>query len=111
MCWFAGNFDFTDKKSKVTAEKLFKRSAASAAGPGAAGSAAAPTVLVFVIDAQDDETYSDAYEYFITLARMALKLNPKIEFDVLIHKVDGDAYASEDHKTGSLSRPPPLTLR
>ena len=29
-----------------------------------------------------------------------LQINPKIEFDVLIHKVDGDAYLSDDHKTG-----------
>jgi hypothetical protein len=34
---FPGNFDFSDKKSKITPDKIFRRSAA---------------VLVFVIDAQ-----------------------------------------------------------
>ncbi len=98
---FPGNFDFGDaagggggggaaKKGvthKITPEKIFRRPTA------------APAVLVFVIDAQDDETYADAYEHFIQLAKAAVKVNPKIEFDVLIHKVDGDAYLSDDHKT------------
>ena len=60
-----------------------------------------PGALVFVIDAQDDENqFSEAIDYFITMAKIAYKLNPKIAFDVLIHKVDGDAYLSDDHKTG-----------
>jgi len=80
---FPGNFDFSEKKSKITPEKIFKRLG----------------TLVFVIDAQDDETYSEAYEYFIQMAKIAYKVNPKIGFDVLIHKVDGDAYVSDDHKT------------
>jgi len=80
---FPGNFDFFEKKSKITPEKIFKRTGA----------------LVFVIDAQDDETYSEAIEYFLSMAKLAYKTNPKIEFDVLIHKVDGDAYLSDDHKT------------
>jgi len=54
---------------------------------------------VFVIDAQDDETYSEAIEYFLSMAKIAYKENPRIRFDVLIHKVDGDAYLSDDHKT------------
>jgi len=79
---FPGNFDFTDKKSKITPDIIFKRSG----------------TLVFVIDAQDDETYSEAIEYFIQMAKIAFKVNPRIAFDVLIHKVDGDAYLSDDHK-------------
>lgn len=82
---FPGHFDFSDRKSRVSAERVFKK-------PGA---------LVFVIDAQDDENqFSEAIDYFLQMAKIAYKLNPKIAFDVLIHKVDGDAYLSDDHKTG-----------
>lgn len=79
---FPGNFDFFDKKSKITPDKIFKKTGA----------------LVFVIDAQDDETYVEAIDYFGHMAKIAYKINPKIGFDVLIHKVDGDAYLSDDHK-------------
>lgn len=80
---FPGNFDFHDKKSKITPQKIFKKTGA----------------LVFVIDAQDDETYTEAIDYFTQMAKIAYKHNPDICFFVLIHKVDGDAYLSEDHKT------------
>lgn len=80
---FPGNFDFFDKKSKITPEKIFKKTGS----------------LVFVIDAQDDETYVEAYDYFLQMAKIAFKINDKISFDILIHKVDGDAYLSDDHKT------------
>jgi len=80
---FPGNFDFFGKKSKITPERIFKKTGA----------------LVFVIDAQDDETYSEAIDYFGHMAKIAYKINPKISFDILIHKVDGDAYLSDDHKT------------
>jgi len=80
---FPGNFDFFDKKSQITPEKIFKKTGS----------------LVFVIDAQDDETYGEAYDYFLQMAKIAFKINPKISFDILIHKVDGDAYLSDDHKT------------
>jgi len=82
---FPGNFDFSnyDKKSqKLTPEKIFQKTGA----------------LVFVIDAQDDETYSEAIDYFLSMAKIAYQINPKIAFDILIHKVDGDAYISDDHK-------------
>jgi Ras-related GTP-binding protein C/D len=80
---FPGNFDFQQKSSKITPDKIFKKTGA----------------LVFVIDAQDDETYSEAIDYFMQMAKLAYKINPKIHFDILIHKVDGDAYLSDDHKT------------
>lgn len=81
---FPGNYDFSDKKSSVTPEKIFSRVGA----------------LVFVIDAQDDENnFSEAIDYFLQMVKLAYRINPKITFDVLIHKVDGDAYLSEDHKT------------
>ncbi|XP_052763166.1 ras-related GTP-binding protein C-like isoform X2 [Mya arenaria] len=49
--------------------------------------------LIFVIDAQDD--YMDALtKLHITVSRV-YKMNPKIKFEVFIHKVDG---LSDDHK-------------
>lgn len=57
--------------------------------------------IVFVIDAQDDETYSEAIEYFLQMAKIAYEVNPNIGFDVLIHKVDGDSYLSNDRKVGT----------
>lgn len=81
---FPGGFTFdADKGSRVTPEKIFSRA----------------MVLVFVIDAQDDETYPDAVDYFLQMATLAHSVNPSIAFDVLIHKVDGDAYGSDDHKS------------
>ena len=82
---FPGHYDFSDaRKSGVTPERIFQKMGA----------------LVFVIDAQDDENqFSESIDYFLTMAKMAYKINPKISFDVLIHKVDGDAYLSDDHKT------------
>jgi len=50
---------------------------------------------------QDDETYGEAVDYFVQMVKLAYKINPKIHFDILIHKVDGDAYLSDDHKTDS----------
>lgn len=82
---FPGNFDpkFESKNSKMSADTIFDRAGA----------------LVFVIDAQDDETYDESIDYFIQMAKIAYEKNPSIGFDVLIHKVDGDAYLSDDHKT------------
>jgi Ras-related GTP-binding protein C/D len=101
---FPGNYDFSDgapaaaksmgssssgtssqlSNPKVSADVIFRRGGA----------------LVFVIDAQDDENqFSDAIEYFIAIAKIAYKVNPRLHFDVLIHKVDGDAYLSDDHKS------------
>lgn len=43
--------------------------------------------LVFVIDAQDD--YIDALAKLNQTVKKAYKVNPKIKFEVFIHKVDG----------------------
>jgi Ras-related GTP-binding protein C/D len=51
---FPGNFDFA--KSKLTPETIFNRVG----------------VVVFVIDAQDDESYSEAIEYFLQMAVLAV---------------------------------------
>ncbi|XP_035705342.1 ras-related GTP-binding protein C isoform X2 [Folsomia candida] len=49
--------------------------------------------LIFVIDAQDD--YMEALERLHTTVTRAYKINPSINFEVFIHKVDG---LSEDYK-------------
>lgn len=49
--------------------------------------------LVFVIDAQDD--YTEALSKLHMTVTRAYKVNPNIQFEVFIHKVDG---LSDDHK-------------
>ncbi|KAL5014365.1 hypothetical protein ScPMuIL_008635 [Solemya velum] len=49
--------------------------------------------LIFVIDAQDD--YVDALAKLRQTVSKANKINPKLKFEVFIHKVDG---LSDDHK-------------
>lgn len=49
--------------------------------------------LIFVIDAQDD--YMDALSKLHVTVSRAYKINPKIKFEVFIHKVDG---LSDDNK-------------
>jgi len=79
---FPGDYDFQDHKARIPPEKIFKK-------PGA---------VVFVIDAQDEEAFAEAIEDFVNIASLAVKHNPKLHFEVLIHKVDGDAYLSDEHK-------------
>mmetsp|Transcript_23945 Transcript_23945/g.59672 ORF Transcript_23945/g.59672 Transcript_23945/m.59672 type:complete len:341 (+) Transcript_23945:112-1134(+) len=55
-------------------------------------------VVVFVIDAQE-EPYTEALAMAKKTIEVAHKVNPKISFDILIHKVDGDQFFSDDHKT------------
>lgn len=52
--------------------------------------------LVFVIDAKDD--YNDALTKFKNTVTKAYKINPRIKFEVFIHKVDG---ISDDSKMES----------
>ncbi|KAH3835670.1 hypothetical protein DPMN_109028 [Dreissena polymorpha] len=49
--------------------------------------------LIFVIDSQDD--YMDALSKLHFVVTRVYKMNPKIKFEVFIHKVDG---LSDDHK-------------
>ncbi len=79
---FPGGFEFFDKRNKIQPQTLFNR-------PGA---------LVFVIDAQDEESYRDAVDYFMLVATTAHKVNPQITYEILIHKVDGDAYLTDEHR-------------
>ena len=49
--------------------------------------------LVFVIDVQDD--YLEALQKLYSTVKMAYQVNPRINFEVFIHKVDG---LSDDYK-------------
>ncbi|CAE8596912.1 unnamed protein product [Polarella glacialis] len=55
-------------------------------------------VVAFVIDAQE-EPYTMALARAKKVIEHAHKINPKISFDILIHKVDGAKFFSDDHKT------------
>ncbi|XP_065063043.1 ras-related GTP-binding protein C-like isoform X1 [Rhopilema esculentum] len=72
---FPGQIDFFD--SAFDSEQIF----------GGCGS------LVFVIDAQDD--YMDALAKLHMTVTRAYRVNPNIQFEVFIHKVDG---LTDDHK-------------
>lgn len=54
-------------------------------------------VVVFVIDAQE-EPYTEALASAKKIIEVAHKINPKISFDILIHKVDGNQFFEEEHK-------------
>jgi len=54
--------------------------------------------VVFVIDAQE-EPYTEALVRASKMIETAHRINPKVSFDILIHKVDGDQFFSDDHKT------------
>jgi Ras-related GTP-binding protein C/D len=56
--------------------------------------------LIFVIDAQDE--YDEALRKLHMTVTKAIKVNPRISFEVFIHKVDG---LSDDHKIGAPSWP------
>jgi Ras-related GTP-binding protein C/D len=52
--------------------------------------------LVYVIDAQEDD-YEDALPKLAETISFAYTMNPKINFEVFLHKVDGD-FMSEETK-------------
>jgi Ras-related GTP-binding protein C/D len=54
--------------------------------------------VVFVIDAQE-EPYGEALSSASKTIEVAHRINPKISFDILIHKADGDMFFSEEHKS------------
>eukprot|EP01083_Nonionella_stella_P072078 194100_1 len=53
--------------------------------------------LVFVIDAQE-MPYEESVEYIAKMAKLAFSINPKILFELFVHKVDGDSYMSDEKK-------------
>ena len=86
---FPGGYEFSGRMASgtgVTADKIFHKRLQG--------------TLVFVIDAQDDENqFSESIDYFLSLARTAYTTNPHLHYAILIHKVDGDSYVSEEHKS------------
>lgn len=55
------------------------------------------STLVYVIDAQEDD-YEDALPKLVETIAAAHKSNPKIHFEVFLHKIDGD-FMSEETKS------------
>jgi len=78
ICDFPGSYVFDDSKD----QEFFAKCGA----------------LIFVIDAQD-EPYADALAFAKKIIMRAHRVNPKIFFEVFIHKVDGDLFLSDEHKT------------
>lgn len=56
------------------------------------------TAVIFVIDAQD-EPYNDALDYAKRLITKIYAVSPSTYFEIFIHKVDGDLFLSDEHKT------------
>lgn len=54
--------------------------------------------MIFVIDAQD-EPYTEVLQHAKRLILRVYERNPKMFFEIFIHKVDGDLFMSDEHKT------------
>mmetsp|Transcript_17918 Transcript_17918/g.49709 ORF Transcript_17918/g.49709 Transcript_17918/m.49709 type:complete len:338 (-) Transcript_17918:109-1122(-) len=54
-------------------------------------------VVVFVIDAQE-EPYTEAIAQAKKVIEFSHRINPKISYDILIHKIDGDQFMSDEYK-------------
>jgi len=54
--------------------------------------------VVCVIDVQADQ-YTEALSSARRTIEFAYKVNPQVSFDIFIHKIDGDQFFSDDHKT------------
>eukprot|EP00614_Pseudopedinella_elastica_P018388 CAMPEP_0172646816 /NCGR_PEP_ID=MMETSP1068-20121228/240431_1 /TAXON_ID=35684 /ORGANISM="Pseudopedinella elastica, Strain CCMP716" /LENGTH=453 /DNA_ID=CAMNT_0013461081 /DNA_START=168 /DNA_END=1530 /DNA_ORIENTATION=+ len=83
---FPGDFDFAREEliyggQAVSPQLVF--------GPCAA--------LVFVVDAQD-EPYQDSLVRLVKTVQLAYQVNPKIAFEVFVHKVDGDLFLTDEQK-------------
>jgi Ras-related GTP-binding protein C/D len=52
------------------------------------------STLVYVIDAQEDD-YEDSLPKLVETIIFAFKINPKIHFEVFLHKIDGDLMPDE----------------
>ncbi|CAM9690424.1 unnamed protein product [Pylaiella littoralis] len=58
-------------------------------------------VLVLVLDAQDDPL-DDALGGLLIIIKRAYAVNPKLAFEVFIHKIDGDLYLTDEPKEDCL---------
>lgn len=66
-------------------------------GDGDAQIFARATVLIFVLDAQD-EPYDHVLQHFTETVRRAARANPHIAIEVFINKVDGELFLSDEAK-------------
>lgn len=89
---FPGGFDFSEEDD-IDPEKVFQYCGA----------------LVFVIDSQD-EPHLEAIEYIVKIAEMAYRINPKIFFEIVIHKVDGDSTVANERKVSECKSISSMTL-
>lgn len=55
--------------------------------------------LIFVIDAQDQP--ADALERLREVAARAAEHNPRLPFDIFLHKMDGDLFQTHQHRAGT----------
>jgi len=60
------------------------------------------TTLVYVVDAQEED-YEDALPRLVDTISRAHMVNPSINFEVFVHKVDGDFFMSEEQKNGEFA--------
>lgn len=56
-----------------------------------------PQAVCFVVDAQD-EPYTEALDRCSSIFHAVYRKNNKVNFNVFIHKVDGELFLVEDHK-------------
>eukprot|EP00904_Undaria_pinnatifida_P012637 jgi/Undpi1/8503/HiC_scaffold_25.g10970.m1 len=87
---FPGDYDTSSDKliyggEVINAQVIFKEVAA----------------LVLVVDAQEDPI-EEALHKVINTMRRAYAVNPNLDFEVFIHKVDGDLYLTDDPKDDCL---------
>ncbi|CEP01498.1 unnamed protein product (mitochondrion) [Plasmodiophora brassicae] len=56
------------------------------------------SAMVLVVDATNGSQAAQDVKYLVGCIEVAHRVNPKISFEILIHKVDGDAFPLEEHK-------------
>ena len=55
------------------------------------------SVLLFVIDAQDSP-YTESLNYILKMIEMSERINKKIKYEILINKIDAEAFFTADAK-------------
>lgn len=51
---------------------------------------------------QDEEGYGEAVDRLHDVIKRATSINPTLQFEVLIHKLDGDRFGTADAKLGMI---------
>ena len=54
-------------------------------------------IIIYVIDAKD-EPYNKTLEKFLTLESEIYEMNPSCSFELLIHKIDGEMFNTDESK-------------